>query len=126
MTDPAYAIPFRAETAGGNMAEMVFRRFDAAQDLDADEICSLILRPRASLLLAVIAPPPKRTIERLGLLEAVQVHYPAIPMVVRAVRLPNGFGYAVSLRVVGGPIDEPLYRSFDLACRTVEFKLGPS
>jgi hypothetical protein len=45
-------------------------------------------------------------------------------MVVRAIRLQNGYGYAVSLRVEGGPLDEPLYRSFDLACRSVDFKLS--
>ncbi|MEK7732052.1 MAG: hypothetical protein AAB363_09390, partial [Planctomycetota bacterium] len=54
----------------------------------------------------------------------VQVHYPGIPMVVRAIRLQNGYCYAVSLRVEGGSIDEAMYHSFDLACRAVDFKLG--
>lgn len=122
---PAYAIAYHTPTASGAVAELVFRRFDAAQKLDADEICNFILRPHASLLLAVVAAPPTRAFEKLGALDAVQVHYPAISMVVRAVRLPNGFGYAVSLRVLGGTIDEPLYLAFDLACRSVEFKLDP-
>lgn len=124
-TAPAYAIAYRTSTAAGEMAELVFRRIEAAQNLDAGEICNLLLRPHASLLLAVFAAPPIRTTEMLGPLDAVQVHYPAIPMVVRAIRLQNGSAYAVSLRVVGGPIDEPLYRSFDLACRSVDFKLDP-
>ena len=124
VTSPAYAIAYRTPTASGEMAELVFRRIEAAANLDADEICNLILRPHASILLAVFAAPPTRTIEKLGPLDAVQVHYPGIPMVVRAIRLQNGYGYAVSLRVEDGPIDEALYRSFDLACRAVDFKLG--
>ena len=122
---PAYAIAYRTVTASGDMAELVFRRIEAAQNLDAGEICNLILRPHASLLLAVFAASPTRTTEKFGSLDAVQIHYSAIGMVVRAIRLQNGFGYAVSLRVVGGPIDEPLYRSFDLASRSVDFKLDP-
>ncbi len=121
---PTYAIAYRTTTASGGGAELVFRRIEAAKNLDADEICDLILRPHASLLLAIFAAPPTRTIETLGPLDAVQVHYSAIPMVVRAIRLQNGYGYAVSLRVEGGPFDEPLYRSFDLACRAVDFKLS--
>ena len=124
-TTPGYAIDYRTPTASGDVAELMFRRIEAAQNLDADEICNLILRPHASLLLAVFAAPPTRTIEKLGPSDAVQVHYPGIPMVVRAIRLQNGYGYAVSLRVLGGPIDEPLYRSFDLTCRSVDFKLDP-
>jgi hypothetical protein len=121
---PAYAIAYRTPTASGAVAELVFRRIEAAQNLDADEICNLILRPHASLRFAVFAAPPTRTIEKLGSLDAVQVHYPGIPMVVRGIRLQNGFGFAVSLRFEGGPIDEPLYRSFDLACRVIDFKLS--
>lgn len=121
---PAYAIAYRTTTASGETAELVFRRIEAAKNLEADEICNLILRPHASLLLAVFAAPPTRSIEKLGPWDAVQVHYPGIPMVVRAIRQQNGYGYAVSLRVEGGPMDEPLYRSFDLACRSVDFKLS--
>jgi len=124
VTTPAYAIAYRTPKASGEMAELVFRRSKAGQNLDADEICNLILRPHASLLLAVFAAPPTRTIEKLGPADAVQVHYPGIPMVVRAIRLQNGYGYAVSLRVEDGPMDEALYRSFDLACRAVDFKLS--
>jgi len=124
VTTPAYAIVYRTPTASGEMAEMVFRRIEAAKNLSADEICNLILRPHASLLLAVFAAPPIRTIEKIGPLDAVQIHYPAIPMVVRAIRLQNGYGYAASLRFEGGPMDEPLYRSFDIACRSVDYKLS--
>jgi len=123
-TTPAYAIAYRTPTASGEMVELVFRRIEAASNLDAYEICNLTLRPHASILLTVFAAAPTRSTEKLGPLDAVQVHYPGIPMVVRAIRLQNGNGYAVSLRVEGGPIDEPLYRSFDLACRAVDFKLG--
>lgn len=122
---PAYAIAYRTVTASGDVAELVFRRIEAAHNLDADEICNLILRPHASLLFAVFASPPTRTTEKIGSLDAVQVHYPAIGMVVRAIRLPNGLGYAVSLRVTGGPMDKSLYHSFDLTCRSVEFKIDP-
>jgi len=124
VTIPAYAIAYRTPTASGEVAELVFRRIEAGQNLDADEICNLILRPHASILLAVFSAPLTRSTEKIGSLDAVQVHYPGIPMVVRAIRLHNGFGYAVSLRVQGGPIDEALFRSFDLACRTVDFKLS--
>lgn len=124
VTTPAYAITYRTPTASGEVAELAFRRIEAGQDLDANEICNLVLRPHASILLAVFAAAPTRTIEKLGPLNAVQVHYPGIPMVVRAIRLQNKYGYAVSLRVEGGPIDGPLYRSFDLACRAVDFKLS--
>lgn len=121
----ANVIAYRAPTASGQVAELVFRRIDAAQELDADEICNRILRPFGSLLIAVFGEPPIRTIERFGAMEAVQIHYPDIQMVVRAVRLSNGIGYAASLRVVGGSIDQSLYGSFDLACQSVEFKLDP-
>jgi len=122
---PADVIVYGAPTASGDVAELVFRRIDAAQNLDADGICNLILRPYSSLLLAVFGASPNRTLEEIGSLEAVQFHYPAIGMVVRAIRLQNGLGYAVSLRVVGGSIDKSLYSSFDLVCRSIEFKLDP-
>ena len=124
VTTPANAIAFRGPTASGEMAELIFRRIEAGQNFDADEICNRILRPHASLLLAVFAAAPTRSIEKLGPLDAVQVYYPGIPMIVRAVRLQNGFGYAVSLRYEGSSIDEQLFRTFDLACRAVDFKLG--
>ena len=121
---PAYAVAFRTPMTSGGMAELVFRRVEAAPNVDASEICNLILRPHASVLLAIFAPPPTRSIEKLGPLDAVQVHYSGIPMIVRAIRVDHGFGYAVSLRVEGGPIDESLYHSFDLACRSLDFKLS--
>ena len=119
---PANAIIYGTPATSGGMAELVFRRVEAAPNLDAAEICNLILRPHASVLLAIFAPPPTRSIEKLGPLDAVQVHYPGIPMIVRAVRLDHGSGYAVSLRVAGGPIDDSLYHSFDLACRSADFR----
>jgi len=124
LTTSANAIAYRTTTTSGEMAELVFRRIEASQNFDADEICNRTLRPHASLLLAVFAAAPTRSIEKLGPLDAVQVFYPGIPMVVRAIRLQNGFGYAVSLRFEGSSIDEPLYRAFDLACRAVDFKLN--
>lgn len=122
---PANAITYGAPATSAGMAELVFRRVEAAPNLDAAEICNLILRPHASVLLAIFAPTPTRSVEKLGPLDAVQVHYPGIPMIVRAVRLDHGSGYAVSLRVAGGPIDDALYHSFDLTCRSIEFKLDP-
>ena len=122
VTAPAYAIAFRTPTASGGVAELVFRRIEASSNVDAGEICNLILRPHSSLLLSIFAAPPTRSAEKLGPLDAVQVHYPGIPMIVRAIRVDRGFGYAVSLRVEGCPMDESLYRSFDLACRSLDFK----
>lgn len=119
---PANAIIYGTPTTSGGMAELVFRRVEVAPNLDAAEICNLILRPHASVLLAIFAPPPTRSIEKLGPLDAVQIHYPGIPMIVRAIRFERGFGYAVSLRVAGGPIDDSLYHSFDLACRSVDVR----
>ena len=120
----ANAIAYRTPTASGGVAELVFRRVGAAPNVDAGEICNHLLRPYASVLMAVFSPPPTRSTEKLGALDAVQVHFPGIPMIVRAARFDHGTAYAVSLRVDGGPIDESLYHSFDLACRSVDFKRG--
>ena len=121
---PLHALFYRTTTASGGVAELAFRRIKVPPQFAAGEVCDLLLRPHGSILLAVFAPPVLRTVEKLGPIDAQQVHQPAIPMIVRAVQLPDGYSVAVSLRVEGGPIDEPLYRSFDLACRAVDFKLS--
>jgi hypothetical protein len=121
---PARVVLFHTTTASGGVAELAFRRVEAPPQVNAGEICELLLRPFGSIFMAVFAPPTQRTVERLGSLDAVQVHQPAIPMIVRAVRLPDSSAYAVSLRGLEGPLDESLYHSFDLACRSAEFGAG--
>jgi hypothetical protein len=121
---PVRVVLFRTTTASGGVVELAFRRMEALPQVNADEICELLLRPFGSIFMAVFAPPAQRTVEKLGSLDAVQVHQPAIPMIVRAARLPSNPAYAVSLRALEGPLDESLYHSFDLACRSAEF--GPS
>ncbi len=121
----AHAVVFQAPTPSGGSAELVFRRFEPRPDLDADEVCNQVLRPHSSIWLAVFGSPPTRTIEKLGDLDAVQIHYPDLSLVVRAVVRPGGPGYAVSLRLENDPLEEPMYRAFDLTCRSVEFKPHP-
>lgn len=90
----------------------------------AAKLARFILEKSKSWFGLLLGPPPTRTVGRLGDRDALEIHDPAIPLVLRAVALDNGLGYAVSLRVEGGPIDEPLYGLFDMACRSVRFRSG--
>lgn len=111
--------PFRAELAAWKAT---------GAHLSATEVCERILESsgpswigRFIKLSTNVGPPPTRSREPLGGMEAIEIVDPAISMVVRAVVADDGAGYAISLRLDGPPLDEETYSLFDITCRSAQF-----
>lgn len=88
----------------------------------ASHMARYILEKSKSWLSLLVGPPVTRTEGRMGNHDAIEILDGSIPMVMRVTALENGWGYAVCLRVEGGPIDESLYVLFDMTCRSVQFQ----
>jgi hypothetical protein len=106
----------------GDSVELVFWRFRAESGATAWTVCRDVLNSAEPWLTILFRSRRTRTEAPIGDRDGLEVHNPAIPMIVRALVLENGWAYAVSIRVRGAPFDEPLYRLFDLTCRAVRFK----
>jgi hypothetical protein len=106
----------------GDSVELVFWRVRAQSGATPLTVCRDVLDSPEPWLSILFRPRRTRTEAPIGDRNGLEVHNPAIPMVVRALVLENGWAYAVSIRVRGAPFDEPLYRLFDLTCRAVRFK----
>ncbi len=106
----------------GLTVALTFWRLHALDGTTALDVCREVLNHSKSWLTILFGPPRTRTEARIGERPGVEIHDPAIPMIVRAVVLENGWSYAVSFRLHGALFDESLYRLFDLTCHTVQFK----
>ncbi len=106
----------------GGSVELIFWRVRAESGATPLTVCRDVLDSAESWLTILFGPRRTRTEAPIGDRDGLEVHNPAIPMIVRALVLENGWAYAVSIRLRGAPFDEPLYRLFDLTCRAVRFK----
>lgn len=57
----------------------------------------------------------------MGSRQGMEAADPGGHALVRAVRLDDGIGYAVSLLVTQGGIDQELYHLYDLTCESIEY-----
>ncbi len=114
------AVPFYARLVSGMTVEVVFRQIPVTPGTDTAEVCRRVLRSGATWPLSpLLNPQPAESIGELGQYDAVELQDPRT--VVRAVVLPTGHAYTVSLGVERPPIDWRLYRLFDLTWRSIEF-----
>lgn len=101
-------------------AEVGVHRFvDVTDPRGALELCERVLRPHSSILMSFLGAKAVATARRLGGTDGVEVRHDGLALVVRAAVTENGEGYAVSLRVEGGPLDPELYRAFDAVCDSI-------
>jgi len=106
-------------------AEIRVERFDDPDpSRGAIELCERVLRPHNSLLVAVLGPKPQALPKQLGGWDGVEVNHPSLGMVVRAAVIDNAEGYAVSLRVEDGSIDDAMYHTFEAVCESVSSERG--
>lgn len=107
--------------SNGQLVELIFWRL-RADDVSATKVARTILEKSKSWFRLLLGPAPTRTVGHLGNRETLEVHDPAIPMVLRTLVSETGWAYSVSIRVEGRPIDEGLYALFDMTCRSVQFR----
>jgi hypothetical protein len=101
--------------------ELTIQKAMVIRGTTAVSVCDAVLRPHVSWLRGFLGPPATSSVELLGSRRALELHHPTVAMAVRAIVLDSGEAYAFALRVKDRPIDEPLYRLFDLLCRSVEY-----
>lgn len=105
----------------GRLIELSIWR-QKVEGASAAKLARFILEKSKSWFGLLLGPPPTRTVGRLGDRDAMEIHDPSIPLVLRVVALESGWGYAVSFRIEGGPIDEALYGLFDMTCRSARLR----
>ena len=118
------ACPFFGRTRTGHATTLVVRRMANDASQTPSELCARVLRehapPSRMLLEAIRGGGMEVSAMNLGRMGGAEIFDPARLTVVRAAVHDGGWGYAVSLGVEAGGIDENLYRLFDSTCASFE------
>ena len=113
---------FFGQTEGGMEVVLGVYRMTKMAGEDAQAVCEHVLGVFERGLPSIGGMAPVTWFDRkLGPLDAVEVWDPLLGMVIRATVLRNGEAYAMYF-AVEGPIDRNIYRVFDLACDSVEYR----
>lgn len=110
---------FLYPSPNGTSLELVFWRLRVPEGATTLQVCREVLDTAESWVNRLLGPPRTRIDSRLGGKEALEIHSPSAAMIVRATLLNDGWAFAVSIRAVGAPVDEVVYRLFDMTCRSV-------
>ena len=124
-SDGADVCRYRLAQADRPETELAVWRVGAGGGLSATQVCERILEQSHPFWFrALFGPSAAKSLERLGGYGAVELADPSMPMIVRSIVLQDGSAYAVSVRSIGGPIEEPLYRIYTQTCRSLEVNAG--
>ena len=120
-TSFAEVIALFGVTTHGAGARLAILRLHPSVADDPATLCAELVRQYAFVPPHEgLSPVAGHTGAKLGPFDAVQTMAPSRSAVARVAALPTGIRYAVALAVDGEPIDDDLFRLFELTCASIE------
>lgn len=118
-----FATTFRYVGASdkGGLVELTIRRITVDSGVSASDVAERVLFGQASWLRRLLGAPIPRIAAMLGPLEAVEIHDPQGPAVIRAAVTRRRLAYVVAFRSQSPSVNESDYRLFDAVCRSIQF-----